>query len=309
MKILFMGTPDFAVPSLEALIKNGYEICGAVTQPDKPKGRGHHLTPPPVKECAIKHNIEVFQPETLKGEAFLEELKNLNPDIIIVVAYGKILPKYIIDYPKFGCINVHGSLLPKYRGAAPIQWAVINGEEETGVTTMQMDEGLDTGDMLLTLKTKIGENETAGELFDRLSVIGADALILTLDKIKDGTIKRIPQNDSDSSYAKMLDKNTGKIDWSKSSREIFSLIKGTNPYPIAHTLYKGEVLKIFAASIGSKTNKKAGEIISLNNKKIEVACGDGVSLLISEVQPFGKKRMDTVSFLNGNSVDIGEILL
>lgn len=309
MKILFMGTPDFAVPSLSALIENKYEICGVVTQPDKPKGRGHHLTPPPVKECANAHNIPVFQPETLKGEAFMEELKSLNPDIIIVVAYGKILPPYIIEFPKFGCVNVHGSLLPKYRGAAPIQWAVINGEEETGITTMQMDNGLDTGDMLLTLKTKIGETETAGELFDRLSYLGAEALITTLEKIKDGSIERTPQNDEESSYAKMLDKNTGKIDWAKSAKEIFSLIKGTNPYPTAHTLYKGEVLKIFTASIGSKTDKKPGEIIDLPDKKIEVACGDGTSLLLCEVQPFGKKRMDTQSFLNGNSVEIGEILL
>ncbi len=309
MKILFMGTPDFAVPSLEILIENNYEICGVVTQPDKPKGRGHHLTPPPVKECATAHNIPVFQPETLKGEAFMEELKTLNPDIIIVVAYGKILPPYIIEFPKFGCVNVHGSLLPKYRGAAPIQWAVINGEEETGITTMQMDNGLDTGDMLLTLKTKIGENETAGELFDRLSYLGAEALIKTLEKIKDGSITRTPQNDAESSYAKMLDKNTGKIDWTKSAKEIFSLIKGTNPYPTAHTLYKGEVLKIFTASIGGKTDKKAGEIIGLPDKKIEVACGDGTSLLLCEVQPLGKKRMDTQSFLKGNSVEIGEILL
>ncbi|MBQ2890879.1 MAG: methionyl-tRNA formyltransferase [Clostridia bacterium] len=309
MKILFMGTPDFAVPSLMALIENKYEICGVVTQPDKPKGRGHHLTPPPVKECALSHGISVFQPETLKGGAFMEELKSLNPDIIIVVAYGKILPPYIIEFPKFGCVNVHGSLLPKYRGAAPIQWAVINGEEETGITTMQMDNGLDTGDMLLTLKTKIGENETAGELFDRLSYLGAEALISTLEKIKDGSVERTPQNDEESSYAKMLDKNTGKIDWTKSAKEIFSLIKGTNPYPASHTLYKGEVLKIFTASIGSKTDKKPGEIIGLPDKKIEVACGDGTSLLLCEVQPFGKKRMDTQSFLNGNSVEIGEILL
>lgn len=308
MKILFMGTPDFAVPSLTSLLGEGYEICGVVTQPDKPKGRGHKLTPPPVKECAISNNIPVFQPETLKGEAFLEELKTLNPDIIIVAAYGKILPKYIIDYPKFGCVNVHGSILPKYRGAAPIQRAVIDGEEETGVTTMLMNEGLDTGDMLLIEKTKIGEYETAGELFDRLAVLGAGVLLETLKKIEDGTITKTPQDDSNATYAKMLDKDTGKIDWAKSAKEIFSLIKGTNPYPVSHTLYKGEVLKIFTARPGGKTSGKPGEIMGFPDKTIEVACGDGNSLRILEVQLFGKKRMDTASFLNGNSLDIGEIL-
>ncbi len=308
MRILFMGTPDFAVPCLKALIENNYEICGAVTQPDKPKGRGHKLTPPPVKECAISHNIPVFQPETLKNEAFLEELKNLAPDIIIVVAYGKILPKYIIDYPKYGCVNVHGSLLPSYRGAAPIQRCVINGEKETGVTTMLMDEGLDTGDMLLCEKTPIGEYETAGELFDRLSFIGADVLIKTLEKIKDGTIQRIPQDDLKSTYAAMITKETGKIDWGKSAPEIFSLVKGTNPYPAAWTIYKGEVLKIFACKIGNKCTKKPGEIMGIKDKMLEVACGDKTSLLISDVQLFGKKRMSVESFLNGNSFDIGEIL-
>ena len=308
MKILYMGTPDFAVPSLLKLIENKYEICGVLTQPDKPKGRGHKLTPPPVKECAIAHNIPVFQPETLKNEAFSEELKALNPDIIVVAAYGKILPSYILDYPKYGCINIHGSILPKYRGAAPIQRAVIDGEKETGITIQLMNEGIDTGDILYIEKTPIGENETAGELFDRLAVIGADVLIKTLDKIKDKSITRTPQNHDEATYAKMLDKETGKIDWSKPAKEIFSLIKGTNPYPVAHTLYKGEVLKIFTASVGGKTNAKPGEITGFPSKKIEVACGDGVSLLISEVQLLGKKRMDTASFLNGNSLDIGEIL-
>ncbi|MBE7011655.1 MAG: methionyl-tRNA formyltransferase [Ruminococcaceae bacterium] len=308
MKILYMGTPDFAVPSLLALIENNYEICGVLTQPDKPKGRGHKLTPPPVKECALSHNIPVFQPETLKNEAFSEELKTLNPDIIVVAAYGKILPSYILDYPKYGCINIHGSILPKYRGAAPIQRAIIDGEAETGITIQLMNEGIDTGDILFIEKIPIGEKETAGELFDRLSLIGAKTLLKTLEKIENGSITRTPQNHDEATYAKMLDKETGKIDWSKSAKEIFSLIKGTNPYPVAHTLYKGEVLKIYTADVGGKTNAAAGEIIGLPSKKIEVACGDGVSLLISEVQLFGKKRMDTASFLNGNSIDIGELL-
>lgn len=309
MKILYMGTPDFAVPSLNALIEKGYEICGVMTQPDKPKGRGHKLTPPPVKECAIAHNIPVFQPETLKNEVFSNELKELNPDIIVVAAYGKILPSYILDYPKYGCINIHGSILPKYRGAAPIQRAVMDGETETGITIQLMNEGIDTGDILYIEKTEIGENETAGELFDRLALIGADALLKCLEKIENGTITRTPQNHDEATYAKMLDKETGKIDWTKSAKEIFSLIKGTNPYPVAHTLYKGEVLKIFTATPGGKTNAEPGKITGLPSKKIEVACGDGTSLIISEVQLFGKKRMDTASFLNGNSVDIGEILI
>ena len=220
MKILYMGTPDFAVPSLLKLIENKYEICGVLTQPDKPKGRGHKLTPPPVKECAIAHNIPVFQPETLKNEAFSEELKALNPDIIVVAAYGKILPSYILDYPKYGCINIHGSILPKYRGAAPIQRAVIDGEKETGITIQLMNEGIDTGDIIYIEKTPIGENETAGELFDRLALIGADVLIKTLDKIKDKSITRTPQNHDEATYAKMLDKETGKIDWTKSAKEI-----------------------------------------------------------------------------------------
>ncbi len=308
MRILFMGTPDFAVPCLNALIENNYEICGVVTQPDKPKGRGHKLTPPPVKECALSRNIPVFQPETLKNEAFKEELTTLAPDIIIVVAYGKILPEYIIDYPKYGCVNVHGSLLPLYRGAAPIQRCVINGDRETGITTMLMDKGLDTGDMLFWEKTQIGEYETAGELFDRLSFLGAPLLIKTISAIKDGTATRTPQDHSKSTYAHMLDRDTGKIDWKKSAKEIFSLVKGCNPYPVAHTTYKGEALKIFTCKIGKACQGTPGEIIDLPNKTLEVVCGDNTSILIEEVQLFGKKRMDTQSFLNGNGIDIGEIL-
>lgn len=309
MKILFMGTPDFAVPCLNALIEKNYNICGVVTQPDKPKGRGHKLTPPPVKECAAAHDIPVFQPETLKNEAFYPELKELAPDIIIVAAYGKILPKYIIDYPKHGCINVHASLLPAYRGAAPIQRCIINGETETGVTTMLMDEGLDTGDMLICKKTQIGENETAGELFDRLSLLGAETLTETLCAIENGSLTRTPQDHEKSTYAPMITKETGKIDWSKPAEEIFSLVKGTNPWPVAHTTYKGEVLKIFTCKAGGKCSKIPGEIIGTTDKMIQVACGGGTSLLISELQFFGGKRMTVESFLNGHSIDIGEILI
>ncbi len=308
MRILFMGTPDFAVPCLEALIENNYEICGVVSQPDKPKGRGHHLTPPPVKECALMHKLTVYQPETLKNEAFMPELTALAPDIIIVVAYGKILPEYIINYPKYGCVNVHGSLLPFYRGAAPIQRCVINGEKETGITTMLMDTGLDTGDMLMQIKTPIGENETAGELFDRLALLGAPLLIETVKALENGTAVRTPQDNSKSTYAHMLDRDTGKIDWKKSAKEIFSLVKGCNPYPAAHTSYKGEILKIFTCQIGDTCKGKPGEILGFPDKMLSVACGDNTSLLITEIQPFGKKRMDIQSFLNGNTLDVGEIL-
>lgn len=309
MRILFMGTPDFAVPSLSALLNHGDEIVGVITQPDKPRGRKQTLTPPPVKEAALSHGISVFQPTTLKDGAFEDELKRLNPDIIIVVAYGKILPEYILDYPKYGCINVHGSLLPAYRGAAPIQRCVINGETETGVTTMLMDKGLDTGDMLLCEKTKIGEYETAGELVDRLSVLGAKVLIETLEKIKDNSITQTPQDNSKATYAAMLDKNTGKIDWTLSADKIFSLVKGCNPYPVAHTTLSGEPLKIFACEIGKECDGAPGEILEFPDKKIRVACGNKTSVLISELQLFGKKRMMSDSFLNGHALKTGEALV
>jgi len=217
MKILFMGTPEFAVPCLEALINSNHQVVGAVTQPDKPAGRGHKLTPPPVKVCAEEHNIKVFQPETLKDFAFKAELTELAPDLIIVVAYGKILPEYILQFPKHGCINMHASLLPKYRGAGPIQWVVINGEKKTGITSMLMEKGLDTGDMLLKCETEIGEYETADQLHDRLMVMGADLMIETIKQLEKGELKPEKQNDAESCYAPMISKETAKIDWSKSA--------------------------------------------------------------------------------------------
>lgn len=307
-RILFMGTPDFAIPSLEALVKRGYTICGAVTQPDKPRGRGHKLMPSPVKEFAISHEIAVFQPETLKNNNFSDELKNLNPDIIIVAAYGKILPRYVLEFPKYGCINVHGSVLPKYRGAAPIQRAVINGEKETGITTMFMNEGLDTGDILLCDKTEIGENETAGELFDRLALLGADTLLKTLDKIENGTLNRTPQNDDEATYAAMLSRETGHIDWNMTAKEIFSLVKGCNPYPAAFTSYKGEALKIFSCSIGENADAPNGKILGIKDKKLWISC-EGGSILADDVQFFGTKRMPFESYLNGHDIDLSEILV
>ena len=223
MKVLFMGTPDFAAECLRALIENNYDVAGAVTQPDKPKGRGQKLTPCEVKELALENNIEVFQPQTLKNGELKPVLDEIKPDVIVVAAYGKLLPEYVINYPKYGCINVHGSILPKYRGAAPIQWAVINGEEETGITTMLMDKGLDTGDILLIEKTPIYENETSAELFDRLAVLGGEVLIKTLEALKSGSIRPTPQED-DFTYARMIKKEDGIIDWSKPKREILNLL-------------------------------------------------------------------------------------
>ncbi len=308
MKILFMGTPDFAVPCLDILIKSEYEVCGVVTQPDKPQGRGHKLTPPPVKRLATENGIEVFQPETLKDFAFKAELERLSPDMIVVVAYGKILPEYILNFPKYGCINMHASLLPKYRGAGPIQWSVINGEEKTGITSMLMEKGLDTGDMLLKVETEIGEYETASELHDRLMVMGADLLIETVKGIETGKIVPEKQNDEESCYAPMISKETAKIDWSRSARVVSKLIAGMNSWPVAHTLYKGEVLKIYRATVKGAAKGKTGQILAANENGIEILCGDGVSILATEVQFAGSKAMQVRDYLNGHSIEEGEIL-
>ena len=245
MRIVFMGTPDFAVPSLQALLDAGHEVVAVYTQPDKPQGRKQILTAPPVKELALAHGIPVFQPDTLKNEEEQARLRELAPEVIIVVAYGKLLPKAVLDIPPRGCINVHGSLLPRWRGAAPIQWAVIAGDEKAGVTTMLMAEGLDTGDMLLTSETPVGARETAGELFDRLAQSGAELLTETLVKLDEITPR--PQNDAESCYAHMLDKKMAVIDWSKSAHEIDCLVRGLNPWPIALTSLAGERLKVYAA--------------------------------------------------------------
>ena len=306
MKVLFMGTPDFAVPSLEAIAAAGHEIVAAVSQPDRPKGRGHKLKPTEVKAAAERLGIPVYQPETLKNNAFLDKLNELDPDIIIVAAYGKILPGYILDYPRYGCVNVHGSLLPKYRGAAPIQRCVINGDSVTGVTTMYMDRTLDTGDMIFAEKTAIGKTETAGELFDRLAVLGGELIVRTIGAIENGTAPRIKQDDSEATYAAMLDKSTGRIDWTRSPIEIINLIRGTNPWPLAHSEYKGEIMKIFAAEAGSGAGEP-GEILGVRGKKLEIACGDG-SVLVGEIQMKGGKRMTVASYLNGHEIETGEIM-
>lgn len=310
MRVLFMGTPEFAMPCLKALVENKYDVCGVVTQPDKPKGRGHKTVPTPVKAMALEYGLEVFQPETLKNNAFLQTLEQLNPDIIIVVAYGQILPEYILNYPKYGCINVHASVLPKYRGAGPIQWCVINGETETGVTTMYMEKGLDTGDMLIKKTTPISQTETAGELHDRLCVIGAEVMLETIEELEKGTVERVPQDDSLSTYAPMISKETGKINWNSSSDKILNLIRGTNPWPISHTLYKGETLKIIRAENGREYNgnKIPGSILGLCGKKLEVLAGDNKTVLVCELQFAGSKRMSVESYLNGHTIDMNEIL-
>lgn len=303
-----MGTPEFSVPCLEMLIKSGYDVVGAVTQPDKPKGRGHKLVPTPVKACAAEHKIEVFQPETLKNNALLPVLERTAPDIIIVVAYGKILPEYILGFPRLGCVNVHASLLPKYRGAGPIQWSVINGEAVTGVTTMYMERGLDTGDMILKSETEIGSSETAGELHDRLAVMGAELLSRTIIRIADGTAPREKQDDALSCYAPMISKETGHIDWSKTKTEILNLIRGVNPWPMSYSEYNGSPMKIISARAGTDTDGTAGEIISADKNGITVVCGKNESVVITEIQMQGSKRMSVASYLNGHTIEPGTIL-
>ena len=302
MRIVFMGTPDFAVPSLQALIDAGHDVCAVYTQPDKPQGRKQILTAPPVKTLALEHDIPVFQPNTLKNEDEQARLRELAPEVIIVVAYGKLLPKAVLNIPPHGCINVHGSLLPRWRGAAPIQWAVIAGDEMAGVTTMQMAEGLDTGDMLLTYETKVGEKETAGELFDRLAQSGAELLTQTLVKLDEITPR--PQDDAQSCYAHMLDKQMAVIDWSKSAHEIDCLIRGLNPWPIALTTLSGERLKVFAAEKAAG-NGEPGTVLEADPKKgLTVACGEGALKLI-EIQLVGGKRMKATDFLRGHVIEVG----
>ncbi len=303
-----MGTPDFAVPCMERLIADGHEIVGAVTQPDKPKGRGHKLMPPPVKELAITHGIEVFQPQTLKNEGFLPELTRLDPELIVVVAYGKFLPNYMLNYPQKGCINVHASLLPKYRGAGPIQWCIINGETETGVSTMFMGETLDGGDVILQKKTPIGEEETAGELFDRLSFMGADLLAETVALIEEGNVPREVQDDALACYAPMVTRETGIIDWTKDAKTICNLVRGTNPWPMGQTLYQGVPLKVIHATCGENACGSCGEILAVSKKGILIACGNGETLLVDEIQMQGGKRMQVCDYINGHELVVGTIL-
>lgn len=308
MNIVFMGTPDFAVPCLEKLIKSeNCNVLAVFTQPDKKVGRKQLLTPSPVKVLAVQHNIPVYQPVTLKNEDAFETIRKLNPDLMVVVAYGKILPKRILDYPKFGCINVHASLLPKYRGAAPIQWAVLNGDKKTGVCVQQMDIGIDTGDILFTEETDIGINETSEELFERLSVIGADALIKTMDLIIKGQTNPVPQPDGDFGYASMIDKSMSNIDWSKSAFEVHNQIRGLQSWPCASTVINGKNVKVHKSVLSSEKGNEAGKVVN-NKNVVTVSCGDGNCIDILELQPDGKKRMDAKSFLAGNKIETGQFI-
>ncbi len=304
MRVIFMGTPDFAVPTLQALIDAGHEILAAYTQPDKPKGRGHKLAFPPVKELAIKYNIPVYQPQTLKNEEVVQDITELNPDAIIVIAYGKILPQNILDIPKFGCINVHGSLLPKYRGAAPIQWSVLNGDKITGITTMYMAKGIDTGDMLLKAETEIGENETASLLHDRLSHIGADLLIKTLDTLADITPQK--QNDAESTHAPMLSKEMSELDFNNTADKVHNTIRGLSSWPCAHTTLFGKRLKVYESEVISGYNGNPGEVLC--NKTFVVACGEDTAVRFVKVQFDNSKQMKSEDFLRGKQIEISEKL-
>lgn len=314
MNIIFMGTPDFAVESLSKLYDSGHNIIAVVSQPDKPSGRGMKLMAPPVKEYAISKNIKVFQPEKVKGNIeFIENMKELKPDVMVVVAYGKILPKEILDIPKYGAINVHGSLLPKYRGSAPIQWAIINGESKTGITTMYMNEGMDTGDMILKEEIDILDSDTYGTLYEKLKKIGGKLIVETLEKIADGLIPRQKQSD-DFTLAPMIQKSMGNIDWNKSAVEIRNLIRGLNPMPGAYTHLDDKVMKIWSADIIDDVSEELddiipGTIIEASTKEgLIVVTGNG-KLRIRELQMINSKRMSALDYLRGNEIKVGSILI
>ncbi len=299
MNIIFMGTPDFAVASLKKLYESGHNISAVFTKVDMPRGRKMVMTPPEVKVCAQELGLKVYQPETLKDPQVVETIKSLNPDVIVVVAYGKLLPEDVLNIPPLGCINVHGSLLPLYRGAAPIQWTVINGDKFGGVTTMYMGKGLDTGDMILKYETEVGENETAGELFDRLAESGADLLLETLELLEKGEAPRTPQDESLATYASMLNKEMCIIDWTKSASEVHNLVRGLNPWPIALTTLNGKRIKIISTKKSDKSGKP-GQVVSTN--PLTVACGSGAVEILT-LQSEGKKAMDSKSFLMGHKLD------
>lgn len=308
MKVVFMGTPDFAAGALEAIIQAGHEVTAVVTQPDKPKGRSGQMQFPPVKECAVKYGIPVFQPVKIKEPEAVEKLRQFEADIFVVAAFGQIVSKEILDMPRLGCVNIHASLLPKYRGAAPIQWAIINGEQETGVTIQQMNEGIDTGDILTKVVVPIAQKETAESLFNKLEEAGARLIVETLTKLEKGEITPVPQDDSQSSYVKMIKKSFGRIDWSMDAVSIERLVRGLNSWPSAYTFYGGKSLKLWNCDVLEESGKETpGTIVRVNKDSVDVATGKGV-LRILELQLEGKKRMDTKSFLLGNAWKAGMIL-
>ena len=306
MKLIFMGTPDFSVGTLEALIAAGHEITLVVSQPDKPKGRGHELAPTPVKETALKHGLKVFQPKRLKDPETIKTLEETPADAIVVIAFGQIVPAAILHMKKYGCINVHGSLLPKYRGAAPIQWAVIDGERESGVTIMQMDEGLDTGDMLLKGSVVLDEKETSGSLFNKLSALGASLCVEALEKLEKGELTPEKQGESPTEYARMLTKEMGELDFSRDAVTLERLIRGFNPWPSAYTRLGDKTLKIWAADVCEKQEPESqpGTVTEVAKQDFTVACGEG-ALKITELQLQGKKRMDAAAFLRGYHLEAG----
>lgn len=312
MRVVFMGTPDFSVGTLKALAAAGHEIAGVVSQPDKPKGRGKNLQPTPVKEAAMELGLPVYQPKKVRDPEFLEVLKELNPEVIVVVAFGQLIPKSILELAPYGCINVHASLLPKYRGAAPIQWAVIDGEPETGVTIMRMDEGLDTGDMISKVTVPVSADETGGSLFDKLSEAGAKLLVETLPSLEAGTtvFEKQPE-ESPTAYAGMIKKSMGDLDWNRPAEELERLIRGLNPWPSAYTKLDGKTLKIWKAQVLEEKEEEEkqmpGTILSTDQQEFKVKTGKGI-LKITELQLEGKKRMDTSSFLRGYHLEGGKVL-
>ena len=317
MKIIFMGTPDFAVVPLEEIYKAGHEIVLIVTQPDKPRGRSGKLAPSPVKSWALEHDIEVFQPKKIRDEESVDCLSKIECDIAVVAAFGQILPKSILDMPRYGCINVHASLLPKYRGAAPIQWAILNGEKKSGVTIMQMGEGLDDGDMLLTREVMLDGTETGGSLFDDLAQLGGKAVVEALELIEQGSITPVKQDESVATHVSMINKELGRINWSDAAEKIERYVRGLNPWPSAYSSFKGKNLKIWRSHVVSSdeldsngvnaADYKAGQVCFVNKKCVFVATGDGV-LSLDEIQLEGKKRMEIAPFLLGNDVLLGEEL-
>ncbi len=308
MKIVYMGTPDFAVCALDALCQSEHEIVAVVTQPDQPKGRGHHLCPPPVKEYALAHDIPVFQPLTLKDEAFLAQLQEWNPDVCVVCAYGRILPKAVLSFPKYGCVNIHASILPRYRGAAPIQRALMNGDDELGITIMQMEEGLDTGDMLKTLTTPITEEDNFESVHDRLAQLGAQGLLRVLTQFEKGTAEPKQQDASQSTYAAKIEKSDCILDFSHTAKELFYQIRALSPIPLAFAYHNGAILKLTSArATAQKSDALPGTVIALANDVISVACQEG-TLEISGVVPQGKGRMSAGDFIRGRKIQIGDRL-
>ena len=323
MRIVFMGTPDFSVPALKALVEAGHQVIAVVTQPDKPKGRGKEVQMTPVKIQAMEYGIPVYQPAKVREASFVEVLKGLEADAYVVIAFGQILPKAVLELPKYGCINIHASLLPKYRGAAPIQWCVIDGEGETGITTMMMDVGLDTGDMLEKAVIPIEEKETGGSLHDKLSMAGGDLILSTLKKLEEGTLVRTPQTDEGTCYAKMLTKSLGDIDWNQGAVSIERLIRGLNPWPSAYTMWNGKTIKIWAADViagreaadflsesgvPAETGTAPGTVVCSDKRGLVVCTGGGL-LSIRELQMEGKKRMDTPAFLRGYPIPAGDVFV